>query len=209
MMTQLFTEKKICAILRNVSDGLLLDYAKACVNGGVTLFEVAMNTPSAADQIRRLTVFLGKNASVGAGTVIDLQRCQEASAAGAQFFLTPSASRCTLDYCKSYGMPLLPGVMTPTDVALCMEYGYKTMKLFPAGNLPKGYINCLKGPFTGTEYVAVGGVSAQNISDFFDQGYIGVGIGSNLISKKMIENNEWEAAAQGIAKMVDIAQESR
>ena len=200
-MRELCASNKICAILRNVPDQAALDYAKACVEGGVRMFEIAMNTPHAADQIRQISRYFGKDVLVGAGTVVTPQRCEEAHQAGAQFFLTPSASLCTLAYCRDHGIPLLPGVMSPTDVAVCLEYGFDLLKLFPASDLPAGYIKSLKGPFDGTDYVAVGGVSPQNVRDFFQRGFVGVGIGSNLFPKEYVAQGAWDKAAQAVAQL--------
>ena len=73
------------------------------------------------------------------------------------------------------------------------------MKLFPAGDFPMKYIRSLKGPFDGTEYVAVGGVNLDNARDFIENGFAGVGIGSNLMPKEFIQNKDWERAAKYIA----------
>ena len=95
-------------------------------------------------------------------------------------------------------MPILPGVFTATDVGICLEYGYDTMKLFPAGDMPLGYVKSLKGPFDGTDYVAVGGVNLENIKDFLAAGYIVPEGGSNAVAidiltmyiKKHLKNEE-------------------
>lgn len=193
-MQKIIEENKICAIMRNIPFKITLDYAKSVFDGGVRMFEIAMNSSDAVKQIELLRRQFGDQAYVGAGTVTTKERCMAAEAAGAQFFLTPSVVTETLEYCITHNIPLLPGVMTPTDVSVCLEYGYSTMKLFPAGDLPDQYIRSLQGPFGGTEYVAVGGVSPDNISKYLDRGFIGVGIGSNLIPKEYIEGNQWDKA---------------
>lgn len=201
-MQTILKDNKICAILRNVPLPMTLSYATAAYEGGIRMFEIAMNSPDAVRQIDLLRKHLDGKVWVGAGTVINQSRCEEARAAGAQFFLTPSAGTKTMDFCRKHKIPLLPGVMTPTDVAVCLDYGYSIMKLFPAGDLPPSYIKSLKGPFDGTEYVAVGGVRSDNIADFLQQGYIGVGIGSNLIPKEYVTNGEWERAAESVGRLV-------
>lgn len=201
-MRELCKDNKICAILRNVPDDVVVDYAKACVEGGVHFFEIAMNTPHAPWQIAELRKYFGDSAIVGAGTVVTPQLCEAAHEAGAQFFLTPSVSLCTLAYCRDHAMPLLPGVMTPSDVAVCLEYGFDVMKLFPASDMPATYIKSLKGPFDGTDYVAVGGVSPNNIRTFLQNGFIGVGIGSNLFPKEYAAHGQWDLAAQAVANLV-------
>lgn len=203
---ELFKTHRLCAILRNVPDSQVLNYAEAAYAGGIRLFEVAMNTETGDRQIRKLRdAFAGREVYIGAGTVIDEDRCLRAADAGAQFFLTPSAARSIMEYCRETGMPILPGVFTATDVGICLEYGYDTMKLFPAGDMPLGYVKSLKGPFDGTDYVAVGGLNLENIKDFLAAGYIGAGIGSNLIPKTMIAEGKWKDAEARVRAFVRAA----
>ena len=201
-ISEMCCETKVCAIMRNVALEDTCDYAQAAFNGGVHMFEVAMNSKDGAKQIRMLRELFGDRAYVGAGTVINEERCVAAHKAGAQFFLTPSTSIVTLEYCKKHDIPILPGVLTPTDVAVCLEYGYTTMKLFPAGDMPMNYIKSLQGPFDGTEFVAVGGVTLQNTRDFMDHGFIGVGIGSNLMKKEYVKEHNWEAASKELGELI-------
>ena len=201
-MKEIILQNPVCAILRGVEPSQVVDYAKAVYAGGVKMFEVAMNSENAAGQIEALRSEFGDSAWVGAGTVINGERCVAARSAGAQFFLTPSATVTTLEFCRKNEIPLLPGVMTPTDVAACLAYGYHTMKLFPAGDLPMNYIKSLKGPYDGTEYVAVGGVSPINIRQFFDAGFIGVGIGSSLAPKELVKAGRWDEVTAYIISMM-------
>ena len=201
-MKDIILQNPICAILRGADTEAVIPYAKAVFDGGVRMFEVAMNTEGAAQQIEMLREAFGDGAMIGAGTVINEERCLLAEQAGAQFFLTPSATESTLRFCAERDIPLLPGVMTPTDVAVCLSYGYTTMKLFPAGDLPLGYIKSLKGPYSGTEYVAVGGVGPNNIKQFFDAGFIGVGIGSSLAPKALVTEGRWDEVTEYVANLV-------
>jgi len=202
-MKELLRTNAVCAIMRNVPTEIALDYARAAYHGGIRMFEVAMNTAEGAKQIGILRNGLEADSCVGAGTVIDEKRCCEARSAGAQFFLTPSVSKITFEYCREHEIPLLPGVLTPSDVGICLEYGYNIMKLFPAGEMPECYIKSLKGPFDNTEYVAVGGVSLNNYRRFLANGYIGVGIGSNLIPAEYIVNRSWQQAAEYIGNLLN------
>ncbi len=192
----LIQENRVCAILRRVPLNTTVRYARALYDGGIRMFEVALNSENAYRQIQRLREEFDGAAWIGAGTATDPERCTQALSAGAQFFLTPSADRGTLKFCADHDVPLLPGVMTPTDVAVCLSYGYTTLKLFPAGDMPLHYIHSLKGPFDGTEYVAVGGVSPENVRRFFEAGFIGVGMGSNLAPADLVREERWEEIAQ-------------
>lgn len=194
-MKTILEQCPIIAILRNLPPELLIPYAESILKSGICVFEVAMNTPDGSSQIATLKQWFGDNITVGAGTAITRERIDMAALAGAEFFLTPSTEEEQLRYCRQNQMRLLPGVMTPTDVALCLKYGFHIMKLFPAGDLPPAYIKSLKGPFNDTDYVAVGGVHAGNLQTFFDSGFIGAGIGSSLIPSAYISNQDWAGAA--------------
>ena len=201
-MKELWEKYRVCGILRGIPQEWLLNYVQTAMDGGIRLFEVAMNSQDGELQIRTLKKELGNSICVGAGTVTTLERCKAAADAGAEFFLTPCVNRAVLEFCVENKIPILPGVMTPTDVSVCMEYGCSVMKLFPAGSLPKDYIKSLKGPFDGTEYVAVGGVKLENAAGFIEKGFLGVGIGSGLISKEQMEKGNWGEAKDGIASMM-------
>ncbi|NLD88520.1 MAG: bifunctional 4-hydroxy-2-oxoglutarate aldolase/2-dehydro-3-deoxy-phosphogluconate aldolase [Clostridiales bacterium] len=181
-MKELTKKYKITAILRGMETERAVRYVSALYEGGLRLFEVALNTKDALNQIERLCAeFPG--AIIGAGTVLTPSLASDAVSAGAKFLLSPSTNPEVLEYCASQKIKILPGVLTPTDVSVCLSYGISTMKLFPAGDMPKSYVKSLRGPFDGTEYVAVGGISPENTPEYLKAGYIGVGIGSSLVPK--------------------------
>ena len=198
----LVSKHPLLAILRNVPLEKTIDYAEAAVRGGAPFFEVALNSPHALEQITMLRNHLGDRCTVGAGTAITVDRCRAALDAGAQFLLTPGTPLSVLEYCASNDIMLLPGVLTPVDVATCLEFGFSTMKLFPAGSMPRHYVKDLKGPFDNTNYMAIGGVSPANIRDFFDAGCISVGLASSLMPKEAVAANDWEACVAYVSDMV-------
>ena len=195
-------ENPLLAIMRNVPEEKTIPYAEAIVKGGVKFFEVAMNSPAACEQIRTLRAHFPDDVYIGAGTAITLERADAALNAGAQFLLTPSTDRDVVLYCEKNGIPMMPGVMTPTDVSFCYQHGFTTLKLFPAGDLPAGYIKSLKGPLDGTEYVAIGGVTPDNIADFFRRGFIGVGLGSAILPKQYVAEDRWEEGTSYVADLI-------
>ena len=195
-------ENPILAIMRNVPLEITLDYAKAIMDGGICFFEVALNSPNALEQISMLKKAYGDKAYIGAGTAITVERAKAAVEAGAQFLLAPSTDEEVLAYCQENNIPILPGALTPSDVTKCLKYGFEVIKLFPAGDMPKGYIKSLKGPLDNTDYIAIGGVNKDNISDFLKQGYIGVGLGSNILPKEAVANRDWCAASEYVKELL-------
>ena len=195
-MYEVFAQNPLLAILRNVPKEITLDYAGAILKGGVKVFEVALNSPDALEQITMLHKAYGDQCLIGAGTAITVERAQAALDAGAQFLLTPGTPLDVFAFCRDRNVMLLPGVLTPTDVAVSLQYGFKTMKLFPAGDMPRSYVKDLKGPFDDTNYVAIGGVTPENIPEFRKAGCLGVGLASSLMPKDKAAARDWDACAE-------------
>lgn len=204
-MFDIVSTRPVLGILRNVPLEVTADYAEAAVRGGVTYFEVALNSPRALEQITLLRNRLAGRCLVGAGTAITVDRCKAAMDAGAQFLLTPGTPLDVFQYCAKRDIPLLPGVLTPTDVAVSLSFGYRTMKLFPAGSMSERYIRDLRGPFDDTHYVAIGGVTPENIRSFFDNGYLGVGLAGSLMPKDAAATGDWNCCAAYVRELVERA----
>lgn len=201
-MKQLIIENPIISIMRNVALEVTTDYIQSVYEGGIKAFEIALNSQDALSQIKLARKTFSNNIRLGAGTVLTVELAKKAIDAGAEFLLSPSTNPDVLEYCAVNNIKILPGVMTPTDVSISLQYGFSVMKLFPASDLPTGYLKSLKGPFDQTEYIAVGGVSPTNIKSFFQQGYLGVGIGNSLVSSEHLSNHRWESITASIKNIV-------
>lgn len=204
-MYEVFAQNPLLAILRNVPKEITLDYAGAILKGGVKVFEVALNSPDALEQITMLRKAYGGQCLIGAGTAITVERAQAALDAGAQFLLTPGTPLDVFAFCRDRNVMLLPGVLTPADVAVSLQYGFKTMKLFPAGDMPRSYVKDLKGPFDDTNYVAIGGVTPENIPEFRKAGCLGVGLASSLMPKDKVKARDWDACAAYVETLAERA----
>lgn len=146
-MKMIVKKQPILAIMRNVPLEKTADYAQAVMEGGVSLFEVALNSKHGLEQIRMLRKRFGDEIMLGAGTAITVEKAKAAIDAGARFLLTPGTPVEVLEYCQKNRIDLIPGVLTPTDIAVSLQYGYSMLKLFPAASMPRDYIKSLKGPF--------------------------------------------------------------
>ena len=202
-MRMVVKENPLLAILRNVPTEKAAAYAGAVIRGGVRFFEVALNSAGALEQIALLRKEFGGEALIGAGTAVTVELAKSALDAGAQFLLSPSTDPDVLAYCRDNGVAMLPGALTPSEVSTCIRYGFSTIKLFPAGDMPPGYIKSLKGPLDGTEYVAIGGVNPGNLAEFFRQGYLGVGLGSSMLPAQAVKTGDWEAGTAYVRAMVE------
>lgn len=201
-MNEIVAQHPLLGILRNVPLEKTADYAEAAVAGGCDFFEVALNSPDALKQISLLRGRFGDRCLVGAGTAVTVELCKAAVDAGAQFLLTPGTPLDVFTYCAENALSLLPGVLSPFDVATSLGFGFRTMKLFPAGSMPLSYVKDLKGPFSGTHYMAIGGVGPDNIGGFFQAGYLGVGLASSLMPKGAVAANDWEACTDHVRALM-------
>ena len=119
--------------------------------------------------------------------------------AGAEYMISPDASREVIEETGRLGAVSIPGALTPTEVATAYAYGADFVKLFPAGELGLSYIKAIRAPLAHIPMLAVGGVNETNLGEFLGAGLSGFGIGSNIVSKKLIEQGDF-AALTALAK---------
>lgn len=165
--------------------------AKALLAGGVKLLEVTMRTPVALAAIEKIAREVPE-AIVGVGTATKAEHIQQAYDAGAQFALSPGISSNLIEKSEHLALPFMPGVMTPSDIMLGLEYGLNEFKFFPAQQA--GGINMLKafsGPFPGVKFCPTGGISKDNFQDFLALNNVMAVGGSWLCTKDFMAKRDW------------------
>ncbi len=198
---------KITGIFRNIDESKIVKTAEILINNNINTFEVSYNSYDAVKQIKLLKKHY-PDARIGAGTILNTEDLKKiTSETDPDFIFTPSVNEEVLDYSQKNNINLIPGVFSPSEVALCLNYGFNLLKLFPAENLPETYVKNLKGPFNKAEFIAVGGVTRDNILSFFKMGYLGVGMGSSLIKTDFLKNNDWESLDKHIKDILKIINE--
>lgn len=185
-----FDKNPIVGILRGYTTKSVEEIIKYFFVSGFYTVEVTMNSPKVLD-----TIIMLRNCypelNVGAGTVCSVRDLNLALDAGAQFIVTPILEEEIIKTCVALGIPIFPGAYTPTEIYKAWELGADMVKVFPATQLGPGFIKDLKGPLNNIKLLPTGGVSKQNISSFFKAGSSGVGMGSSLFDKKMIEEKDF------------------
>ncbi|MYV50156.1 bifunctional 4-hydroxy-2-oxoglutarate aldolase/2-dehydro-3-deoxy-phosphogluconate aldolase [Streptomyces sp. SID2888] len=172
--------QRLLAIVRGSDPDAALTTVLALAEEGVTLVEVSLSGRDALDVIARARAALGPDATLGAGTVLSADDARAAHNAGAAFLVTPAVSD-GIATGRELGLPVLAGVMTPTDILQALRLGADALKLFPAGSAGgPGYLRDLRGPFPDLPFVPVGGVDAQAAAAYLRGGAIAVGVGSPL-----------------------------
>ena len=198
-----FLTTKLIMILRNIQPDKTEAVTDALLAAGVSLFEITMNSPSALNEINNCKKKYDGKIYIGAGTVLNKKDAKAAGEAGAEFIVTPNTDRQVIEYCAANGLPCFPGAMTPTEIALAMDYGAKFIKIFPASSLGPKYIKELTGPFNRARFVAVGGINADNAKEFINAGCVGVGAGGGILNAELIKKERFDEITALTKKMLD------
>lgn len=165
--------------------------AKALIAGGVRVLEVTLRTPAALAAIRIMTREVPE-AIVGVGTLTRAEDFTNARDAGARFGISPGLTPALIEAAWESGLPLLPGVMTPSDVIAARLAGFRELKLFPAqqaGGI--GMLQALAGPFPDVTFCPTGGITAETAPEFLALSNVACVGGSWLTPKTALAAGDW------------------
>jgi 2-dehydro-3-deoxyphosphogluconate aldolase/(4S)-4-hydroxy-2-oxoglutarate aldolase len=165
--------------------------ARALVAGGIKVLEVTLRTAHGLEAIRAMAQVEG--AIVGVGTLTKPEEFALARDAGAVFGVSPGLTPALIDAAKTSGLPLLPGCMTPSEVMVAREAGFKQLKLFPA--VPAGGVGMLKaiaGPLPDVTFCPTGGISIETAPQFLALKNVACVGGSWLTPADAIRNGDWD-----------------
>jgi 2-dehydro-3-deoxyphosphogluconate aldolase/(4S)-4-hydroxy-2-oxoglutarate aldolase len=165
--------------------------ARALVAGGIRVLEVTLRTKHGLQAIRDMATVEG--AIVGVGTLTQPEEFAAARDAGAVFGVSPGLTPALIAAAKSSGLPLLPGVMTPSEVMAAREQGFRQLKLFPAvpaGGI--GMLNAIGGPLPDVMFCPTGGISQETASQFLALKNVACVGGSWLTPKDAIQAGDWQ-----------------
>ena len=178
--------------------------------GGVSVLEITMTVPGAVNVIAQVAARYGDDALVGAGTVLDAETARACILNGAQFVVSPALNLETIACCRRYGVAVLPGALTPTEVVEAWTAGADFVKVFPAGSLGgASYIKSLKAPLPQIEMVPTGGVSMKTAADFIKAGASALGVGADLVDLKAIRDGQLSVITERAKQYVEIVREAR
>ena len=170
---------------------LAVPLAKALVAGGIRVLEVTLRTVHGLPAIRAIAVQV-PGASVGVGTLTQPSEFAAARDAGAVFGVSPGLTRALIDAAVASGLPLLPGVMTPSEVMSAREAGFRQLKLFPA--VPAGgvgMLNAIAGPLADVTFCPTGGISEATAAQFLACKNVACVGGSWLTPKEVVQAGDW------------------
>ncbi|HZQ06281.1 MAG TPA: bifunctional 4-hydroxy-2-oxoglutarate aldolase/2-dehydro-3-deoxy-phosphogluconate aldolase [Anaerolineae bacterium] len=188
---QILTQK-VVAIIRLEEYSRAIETAQALVAGGISVLEFTMTGKGAIEAVSQVRRILNDSACVGIGSVLKAEEANAAIDAGAQFVVTPTVSPQVIAACVNRATPILAGGFTPTELLKAYEAGSELVKLFPAQQGGPRYVKEILAPLPFLKLVPTGGVSADNLRDYFTAGAVAIGIGGNLISKPAVASGEFE-----------------
>ena len=193
-------DAKVIAVLRASEVEIARELAQAYVDGGIKAIELTTSIPSWETALKEVVRDCADDAVVGMGTISNSMDVIRAVDLGANFIVSPYTSLSVIEACSVHDTLVMPGALTPTEVANAYEYGADMVKIFPASNVGgPAYIKALKAPMPWAELIPTGGVSMDNAHEYFKAGAFAVGIGSNLAPKDKVINRDWDAVSDHVA----------
>lgn len=188
---ELFDQMPIVGIMRNVTGEVIETIVPYYKKAGLTNLEITMNTANVVEIISDLSQ-RHPDLNIGAGTVCNMNDLEQALAAGASFIVTPILDLEVMKFCKKNDIVIFPGAYSPLEIYNAWQAGATAVKIFPANQLGPGYVKDVLAPLNEVRLLPTGGVSIENIEDFFEAGAVGVGMGSSLFDKQLIAAGEFE-----------------
>jgi len=199
----------IAAVVRAESADLALKAIEAALAGGVNVIEVTFTVPGALDIIARLARTLGGDTILGAGTVLTPQNAGDAVDAGARFIVSPCTGLEVMEAAKLKGVPVFPGALTPTEVVTAWQAGADMVKIFPANVVGPSYLKDLHGPLPQVKFMPTGGVNLDTAVEFLKCGASALGVGGDLINKKLMAEGNFAEITERARKFRAIVQDFR
>jgi len=202
-------ETGVVAIVRLDSSEGLIRVVEAIAEGGVRHIEFTMTTPGALETLEAVTKEFQGEVVFGAGTVLDPETARAAILAGAEFIVAPNLNSEVITLCNRYSVVSMPGALTPTEVMQAWDTGADVVKIFPADTFGPGYIRALLAPLPQVRLAPVGGVGPANAAEYIRNGASCLGVGSSLVSSKLIAAADWAGLTDRAKALVDAVQEGR
>ena len=190
-------KNKIIVIVRGVEKDKLIPLAEAMYNGGIRLLEITYSAdkPQSDEQTAESIAMLSKHFQgrmyIGAGTVLNEKQVELTHKAGGKFIISPNTNKKVIEKTRELEMVSMPGAYTASEIQEAHEYGADFVKLFPITSVGTEYVKAVKAPLSNIKLMAVGGINEDNMVDYLNAGATGFGIGSNIVNKKLIDNDDF------------------
>ncbi|MFC6951473.1 bifunctional 4-hydroxy-2-oxoglutarate aldolase/2-dehydro-3-deoxy-phosphogluconate aldolase [Halorubellus litoreus] len=203
-------ESGVVAVLRGVDASDVRAVGDALRDGGVTAMEVTMGSDDSLAAIEALADhYRGDDVVVGAGTVLDAETARQVQLAGASFVVSPTFDEGVVETCNRYGIPVAPGVATPTEALNAYEAGADLCKVFPASSYGPGHLSSIKGPLPQIPLMPTGGVGPENAAAYVEAGAEMVGAGGSLVPDDALEREDYDEITARAEELVGVVEDAR
>jgi 2-dehydro-3-deoxyphosphogluconate aldolase/(4S)-4-hydroxy-2-oxoglutarate aldolase len=203
-------ELGLVPVLRASSAQEAIIIADAIMAGGVNILEVTMTVPGAIHVIEQLANHHGSKLLLGAGTVLDPETARSCILAGAQFIVSPALDLRTIELCRRYSVPIMPGALTPTEIVSAWQAGADVVKVFPCSALGGAkYLKALQGPLPQIQLIPTGGVSLATAEEFLAAGAFALGVGGDLVDAKAAREGRTSVITENAQKYISIVKKFR
>ncbi|RAJ11050.1 2-dehydro-3-deoxyphosphogluconate aldolase/(4S)-4-hydroxy-2-oxoglutarate aldolase [Chitinophaga skermanii] len=177
---------------------LCIKLLQASYDAGIRVFEFTNRGENARKNFATMLDYKLQHCPdmlLGIGTIKTATEAQQYIALGTDFIVSPIVDAATQATCASHDVLWVPGCMTPTELATAESLGATFVKLFPGNILGANFLRAIKPLFPGLKFMPTGGVEAtqDNLKDWFSAGVTCVGMGSTLLTKNIIDQQDWEA----------------
>ena len=208
-ITDAIIQQGMLPLYFNSSNEVSLDVLKAIYRAGVKAVEYTNRGDAALANFKKMVVL--RNAEMpglllGVGTIKNMQHAKDYMAAGADFLVSPGFVPDVAAYCVSNDIFYAPGCMTPSEIIAAENAGIKFIKLFPGNMLGPEFLTTIKDIFPKLLFMPTGGVDTtkENIEGWFKAGVCAVGMGSKLISKKLMEAKDYGTIETETKKVLEL-----
>ena len=194
-------------VLNDAKDALPL--GEKLMECGLPCAEVTFRTAAAEESIRKMAKAY-PDMIIGAGTVLTCEQADRAIDAGAKFIVSPGFNPKVTEYVLKKGVPMTPGICTPTEIEAALQFDLDVLKFFPAE--PSGglkMIKALAAPYVGVNFMPTGGISAVNVREYLAYDRIMACGGSWMVSGRLVKEGKFGEIETLVREAADIVKEIR
>lgn len=191
-MTELFRGLRIIPVIVIKDAERAVPLARALIEGGLPCAEVTFRTAAAREALSRIA---GEHPEmlVGAGTVLTPEQVRSAKESGARFIVSPGFNPRVVDACREEGIPVFPGVATPTEIEAALERGLRTLKLFPAEAMGgTAFLKAISAPYGGVNFIPTGGIGVEELPGYLKLPSVVACGGSWLAPSAWIDSGDFD-----------------
>ena len=202
-----FKRLPILGILRGIDIESVEPLVEASVSAGLRTIEITMNTRGAATLIEKAVAAGGERLTVGAGTVLNVKSLDIAMNAGATFIVTPVLVEDVMKYCVKNKIPVFPGALSPHEIYNAWNAGATMVKVFPSNVFGPKYFKEIKGPFHDIELLACGGVTPENMKEYFSSGASAIAFGEGVFKKEWLAGKDFKNIGEAVKRYITVFKE--